>query len=33
MDAALLPALQDVLVVAQTGAVAEAARRLHHFRA
>jgi DNA-binding transcriptional LysR family regulator len=29
MDAALLPALQDVLVVAQTGAVAEAARRLH----
>jgi len=29
MDAALLPAFQDVLVVAQTGAVAEAARRLH----
>jgi len=29
MDAALLPALQDVLVVAQTGAVGEAARRLH----
>src|SRR3569833_3344176 len=29
MDAALIPAFQDVLVVAQTGAVAEAARRLH----
>lgn len=29
MDAALLPALQDVLVVAQTGSVGEAARRLH----
>ena len=29
MDAALLPAFQDVLVVAQTGSVGEAARRLH----
>ena len=29
MDAALLPAFHDVLVVAQTGSVAEAARRLH----
>ena len=29
MDASLIPALQDVLVVAQTGAVGEAARRLH----
>ncbi|HEY4185237.1 MAG TPA: LysR family transcriptional regulator [Polyangia bacterium] len=29
MDAALLPAFQDVLVVSQTGSVAEAARRLH----
>jgi DNA-binding transcriptional LysR family regulator len=29
MDAALLPAFQDVLVVAQTGSVIEAARRLH----
>ena len=29
MDAALLPAFHDVLVVAQTGSVIEAARRLH----
>lgn len=29
MDAALLPAFQDVLIVAQTGSVGEAARRLH----
>lgn len=29
MDAALLPALHDVLIVAQTGSVGEAARRLH----
>ena len=29
MDASLLPALHDVLIVAQTGAVGEAARRLH----
>ena len=29
MDAALLPAFHDVLVVAQTGSVGEAARRLH----
>jgi DNA-binding transcriptional LysR family regulator len=29
MDAALIPALHDALVVAQTGSVGEAARRLH----
>ena len=29
MDAALIPAFHDALVVAQTGSVAEAARRLH----
>ena len=29
MDPALLPALHDALVVAQTGSVGEAARRLH----
>ena len=29
MDAALLPALHDALIVAQTGSVGEAARRLH----
>ena len=29
MDASLLPAFHDVLVVAQTGSVGEAARRLH----
>ena len=29
MDPALLPALHDVLIVAQTGSVGEAARRLH----
>jgi len=29
MDAALIPALHDALVVAQTGSVREAARRLH----
>ena len=29
MDPALIPALHDALVVAQTGSVGEAARRLH----
>ena len=29
MDAALIPAFHDALVVAQTGSVGEAARRLH----
>ena len=29
MDASLIPALHDALVVAQTGSVGEAARRLH----
>jgi DNA-binding transcriptional LysR family regulator len=29
MDAALIPAFHDVLIVAQTGSVSEAARRLH----
>ena len=29
MDASLIPAFHDALVVAQTGSVGEAARRLH----